>query len=211
MNCNILLVGVGGQGILLASTVIGNAAMEHGMNVVMSELHGMAQRGGSVTASVRVGRDVRSPLIPKGGADILLGFEPAETYRYLPFANKSTCIITNVHPIIPIQVSMGLEEYPEVDVILDAIKQVNDHLLPINADALAAEVGYQMAASSVLIGAVCAVDDFPIPRESLARALLLRVPRQHVEVNSRAFERGYETAYAEFSRQRPLARTKTKD
>jgi len=160
---------------------------------------------------VRVGRDVRSPLIPKGGADILLGFEPAETYRYLPFANESTRIIMNVHPIIPIQVSMGLEEYPEVDVILDAVKQVNDHLLPINADALAAEVGYRMAASSVLIGAICAVDDFPIPRESLARALLLRVPRQHAEVNSRAFERGYETAHAEFSRQRPLARTNAGD
>jgi indolepyruvate ferredoxin oxidoreductase beta subunit len=196
LSYNILLVGVGGQGVLLASAVIGNAAMEHETEVVMSELHGMAQRGGSVTASVRIGRDVKSSLIPKGGANVLLGFEPAETYRYLPVANKSTHIITNVRPIIPIQVSMGLEKYPEVEEILDAIREVNDRLFPIDADAIAAEAGYRMAVSSVLIGASCAVDDFPIPRESLVRALLLRVPRQHAEVNAKAFENGYDQTKA---------------
>jgi len=202
LSYNILLVGVGGQGVLLASTVIGNAAMEHGTDVVMSELHGMAQRGGSVTASVRIGRDVKSPLIQKGGADVLLGFEPAETYRYLPFANKSTHIITNIRPVIPIQVSMGLEKYPEVEEILDAIRQVNDNLLPIDADVLAAEAGNRMAASSVLIGAICALDDFPIPRESLIRALLQRVPGQYAEVNAKAFEMGCEQTKAGTSRRR---------
>lgn len=201
MSYSILLVGVGGQGVLLASSVIGNAAMDHGVNVVMSELHGMAQRGGSVTTAVRIGSDARSPLIPKGGADVLVGFEPAETYRYLQFTNRSTHIVANMHPIIPIQVSMGLENYPKVDAIFDAIRKVNYHLLPIDADGLASEAGHRMAAGSVLIGAVSAIEDFPIPRESLVRILIARVPKQLAEANSKAFDRGFETARAVFSKQ----------
>jgi indolepyruvate ferredoxin oxidoreductase, beta subunit len=197
LSYNILLVGVGGQGVLLASTVMGNAAMDGGLEVVMSELHGMAQRGGSVTASVRIGKDVKSPLIQKGGADVLLGFEPVETYRYLPFANKSTNIVVNVRPIIPIQVSMGAERYPEVDEILYAIRQVNDHLLTIDADDLALRGGNRMTASSVLIGAVCALDGFPIPRETLVHALLERVPAKYTEVNAKAFELGYDKTKAD--------------
>ncbi len=200
LSYNILLVGVGGQGVLLASSVLGNAAMEDGLNVVMSEVHGMAQRGGSVTATVRIGSDAKSPLIPRGGADVLIGFEPAETYRHLHFAHRSTFVVTNMHPIIPIQVSMGLEGYPEVDTILGAARELNDHLLPIDADGLAAESGNRMAAGAVLVGAVCALDRFPISRESVHRALAARVPERHAEANAKAFDKGFEVARGAFPR-----------
>ncbi len=194
MKYNIQLVGVGGQGVLLASTVLGNAAVAEGLQVAMSEVHGMAQRGGSVLCSVRMGDEIFSPLIPMGSADILLGFEPVETCRALNTANKDSHIITNITPVVPISVSAGKETYPPINELLDAIRSVNGNLIALDATALAVQAGRAIAANSVLIGAISAVKGFPLSRERMLDSLLAIVPPKARDINVRAFELGYEKA-----------------
>jgi indolepyruvate ferredoxin oxidoreductase beta subunit len=192
MKYNIQLVGVGGQGVLLASTVLGNAAVAEGMEAVMSEVHGMAQRGGSVQCSVRIGREIYSPLIPKGGADLLLGFEPAETLRSVTSASKDSYIITNTAPVVPISVSIGQGTYPPLEEILEALRSVNDHVVAIDATAKAIEAGRAITANAVLIGAIAAVKGFPLSKQRVLDALLAAVPAKARDVNVRAFDLGYQ-------------------
>ncbi|NLI73383.1 MAG: indolepyruvate ferredoxin oxidoreductase subunit beta [Euryarchaeota archaeon] len=191
MKYNIQLVGVGGQGVLLASTVLGNAAVSEGLEVAMSEVHGMAQRGGSVQCSVRFGHEIYSPLIPAGGADLLLGFEPAETLRNITSVSQNSFIITNTSPIIPISVSIGQGVYPPLDEILDALRSVNEKVIAIDATARAIEAGRAITANAVLIGAIAAVKGFPLSRQRVLDALLDAVPTKAQDVNIRAFDLGY--------------------
>ncbi|HHT74854.1 MAG: indolepyruvate ferredoxin oxidoreductase subunit beta [Methanomassiliicoccaceae archaeon] len=197
MKYNIQLVGVGGQGVLLASTVLGNAAVADGLEVAMSEVHGMAQRGGSVQCSVRMGQDILSPLIPKGGADLLLGFEPAETLRNVTSVDRDSWIITNTSPVIPISVSIGQGGYPPLDDILAALRSVNDHVVAVDATARAVEAGRAITANAVLIGAMTAVKGFPLSKQRVLDALLEAVPAKAKDVNVRAFELGYEEVRGE--------------
>lgn len=191
MKYNIQLVGVGGQGVLLASTVLGNAAVAEGLEAAMSEVHGMAQRGGSVQCSVRLGQEIYSPLIPKGGADLLLGFEPAETLRNVTSVNQDSHIITNTSPVVPISVSIGQGVYPPLQDILDALRSVNEHVVAIDATAKAIEAGRAITANAVLIGAIAAVKGFPLSKGRVLDALLQAVPAKAKDVNVRAFELGY--------------------
>lgn len=191
MKYNIQLVGVGGQGVLLASTVLGNAAVAEGLEAAMSEVHGMAQRGGSVQCSVRLGQEIYSPLIPKGGADLLLGFEPAETLRNVTSVNRDSHIITNTSPVVPISVSIGQGIYPPLQDILDALRSVNEHVVAIDATSKAIEAGRAITANAVLIGAIAAVKGFPLSKGRVLDALLQAVPTKAKDVNVRAFELGY--------------------
>lgn len=200
MKYGIQLVGVGGQGVLLASTVLGSAAVAEGMDAAMSEVHGMAQRGGSVQCTVRIGQGVLSPLLAQGEAHVLLGFEPAETCRNLAFANKETFVITNTVPVVPVTVSSGLEEYPPVADIIDDIKASGvNKLIAIDAVSMAKEAGNAIAANSVLIGAMSAVPGFPLAKEKMLNTLLERVPAKAKEVNEKAFEMGYQAALSVLS------------
>ena len=115
MKYTVQIVGVGGQGVLLASMVLGNAAMKMGYDVAMSEVHGMAQRGGSVLSTLRFGDGVISPLEATGSADLIMGFEPVETCRNIQLGNKDTIIVMNVNPVYPSAVASGLAKYPDVD------------------------------------------------------------------------------------------------
>lgn len=191
MKYNIQLVGVGGQGVLLGSTVLGNAAVAEGLEVAMSEVHGMAQRGGSVLCSVRMGKDILSPLIPKGGADLLLGFEPVETLRYLDSVNKGSVIVTNTSPVVPVSVSMGSDPYPSLDDVLGALRSVNENVIPVDATALAIQAGRAITANSVLIGAITAVKGFPLSKDRMLSSLLEVVPAKARDINIKAFELGY--------------------
>lgn len=192
MKYNIQLVGVGGQGVLLASTVLGNAAVAEGMEAVMSEVHGMAQRGGSVQCSVRIGQDIYSPLIPKGGTDLLLGFEPVETLRSVTSVSRGAYIITNTSPVVPISVSIGQGTYPSLDEIIEALRSVNDHVVAVDATAKAIEAGRAITANAVLIGAIAAVKGFPLSKQRVLDALLEAVPAKARDVNVKAFELGYQ-------------------
>jgi indolepyruvate ferredoxin oxidoreductase, beta subunit len=194
MTYDVLIVGVGGQGVLLASRVIGEAAMREGQEVVMSEVHGMAQRGGSVSAVVRFGKGVLSPLVPKAGADLILGFEPVETYRALPYAKQGTVVVTDVDRIVPMTVTGGSEKYPEVQELLSAMRRSGLEVVSFDATQAAEEAGARVTVNSVLIGAVSTLRGFPIPQDTLREALLSSVPSKARQVNERAFELGRKVA-----------------
>ncbi|MDR0309869.1 MAG: indolepyruvate oxidoreductase subunit beta [Candidatus Methanoplasma sp.] len=191
MRYTVQIVGVGGQGVLLASMVLGTAAMRSGYKVSMSEVHGMAQRGGSVTSTLRFGDDAISPLESTGGADLIMGFEPVETCRNLPLGNKDTFILMNLAPTYPSMVAAGFEEYPDIQKLVDSVRSVSDNLTTIDATEIALSTGKAVAANAVMIGAVAAVKGFPLKKELLKEVLLEVVPERSKELNSKAFDKGY--------------------
>jgi len=192
MKYTVQIVGVGGQGVLLASMVLGNAAMEIGYKVAMSEVHGMAQRGGSVLSTLRFGDDVISPLEAVGSADLIMGFEPAETCRNLPLGNKDSVVLMNLDPVLPSMVAAGFEEYPDIDDLKDAVLKQNKNLFTIDATKIAIEAGKAVAANAVMIGAVAAMKGFPIPKDVLLKNLMDQVPEKFKDLNAKAFEMGYD-------------------
>lgn len=190
MKLNIHIVGVGGQGILTASKIIANAALAEGLNVVMSEVHGMAQRGGVVESSVRIG-DVRSPIIGDGRADVILSFEPAEAYRALDKANENTKIVTNISPTVPFTVTIGQGKYPSIDMLIENMKKVTPYIYTFDAFALAREAGTEKAANVVMLGALSALGILPISPEKMKEMVIFTVPEKFREANIKAFELGY--------------------
>ncbi|MFA7341724.1 MAG: indolepyruvate oxidoreductase subunit beta [Candidatus Methanomethylophilaceae archaeon] len=192
MRYTIQIVGVGGQGVLLASMVLGNAAMKEGHEVCMSEVHGMAQRGGSVLSTLRMGEDIISPLEALGEADLLMGFEPVETARSLSLGSKETMVVMNLNPMIPALASMGLETYPPVEDIIKAIQARTDNLFTLDATDIAVQAGMAVAANAVMIGAVAGAKGFPLSVDVLEETLLDLVPAKFKDVNRKAFRMGYE-------------------
>ena len=191
MKYTIQIVGVGGQGVLLASMVLGNAAMKSGYKVAMSEVHGMAQRGGSVLCTLRFGDDVISPLEAEGDADMIMGFEPVETCRYLSLGNKDTVVIMNLDPVYPSMVAAGMESYPEIDELIASARSQNQNVRTLEATSLAIEAGQAVAANAVMIGAVAGVKGFPLDMNVLRETLAENVPQKFLELNLKAFDLGF--------------------
>lgn len=183
---DLLITGVGGQGAILASDIIGKAAVTAGIPIRAAETHGMAQRGGSVVNHIRVGNDYGS-MIPKKGADLLLALEPMEAVRYLDFLKDGGVIIVNTQPIIPVTVTSGLTKYPEVPDILEFLSE-KYIVKAFNADELAYEAGSRLAMNVVMVGAVSGY--LPIPKEIILESVKALVPQKTIEVNLRAFEAG---------------------
>lgn len=183
---NILLVGVGGQGILVASEIIAEALMLAGFDVKKSEVHGMAQRGGSVVSHVRFGEKVYSPIIPEGEADILVGFELLEAYRYLPLLKADGKIVVNDLKINPPIVSIGQEDYPEG--LPEKIKNIFHGSTLVDGLALAKLTGNVKTANTVLLGALSRLSG--IEEKFWLSAIERMVPGKTLEVNRKAFELG---------------------
>lgn len=196
MKYTIQIVGVGGQGVLLASMVLGNAAMRAGHEVAMSEVHGMAQRGGSVLSTLRFGKGVISPLEASGGADLIMGFEPVETCRSIALGNKDTKILMNLDPVYPSMVAAGFESYPDINDLVESVKKESTHLVTIEATKLAVKAGKAVAANAVMIGAVGAAKGFPLSKDLLKEVLLETVPEKFKDLNSKAFDMGFEAMKA---------------
>ncbi len=183
---NILLCGVGGQGILLASEVISAALMKTGCDVKQSEVHGMAQRGGSVVAHLRYGDKVYSPLIEQGGADFVVSFELLEALRYLPYYNRESKVIVNMQRILPAPVSTGIETYPED--VLGQLEAKGMSIFPVDAFETARSVGEARAVNMVLVGALSVF--LPVKEEIFSNVLTVRIPERFRKVNLEAFEAG---------------------
>ena len=184
---NIVIVGVGGQGTLLASRILGAVATAEGFDVKVSEVHGMSQRGGSVVTYVKYGEKVNSPIVSAGNADILLAFEQLEAYRSLPYLKKGGKLLVNTQKTDPMPVITGAMEYP--DNIPEKIKEKGVSTTDIDALALAREAGNEKAVNVVLIGALAANSD--ISKEAFIDAINKTVPPKFLEVNLKAFELGY--------------------
>ena len=185
---NILLVGVGGQGILLASEILSEAAMLAGFDVKKSEIHGMSQRGGSVVSHVRYGSEVFSPIVPEGEGDILFGFELMETARSLPLLKPGGTVVANDLQISPPSVLMGQELYPEG--LADRIKSQFADFLLVDGQKMAADAGNARAANTVLLGAVS--KRLSIPEKYWMKALEKMVPSKALDINKLAFHMGRE-------------------
>ena len=187
---NVIMVGVGGQGIILASEIMSEVAMEAGYNVKKSEVHGMAQRGGSVSSHVRYGINVKSPLIELGQADYMLAFEKVEGLRSSDFLKPGATIIMNNIEIIPTTVSMGLGEYPNNSE--DILKSLGYNLVMVNAQELAKKAGTSKAANVVLLATLASFLD--IEPELWEEVIKRRVPKKFHDVNLKAFQLGYEVS-----------------
>ncbi|PLX90518.1 MAG: indolepyruvate oxidoreductase subunit beta [Desulfuromonas sp.] len=183
---NILLAGVGGQGILLASEVLSEVMMMAGMDVKKNEIHGMSQRGGSVTSHVRYGDKVYSSIIPEGEVDILFSFELLETMRYLPLLREGGRVIVNSLKIAPPSVALGKQEYP-ADLTEEIARRVPGTTI-VNGLDLALEAGNPKTVNTVLLGALSNVLD--VDKELWLKALNKMVPAKLLDVNLKAFELG---------------------
>lgn len=184
---NVMIVGVGGQGTLLASRIIGNVAMKKGYDVKMSEVHGMAQRGGSVVTYLKLADKVYSPIIEKSDADIILGFEELESLRWIDYLKKDGKIIINTQKIDPMPVIIGKRKYPEG--IVDKIKDNYRDVTVIDALKMAKEAGNIKAVNTVIIGQFAKAGN--IEKEIWIEAIKETVPRKFLDVNLNAFEAGY--------------------
>ena len=187
----IQLIGVGGQGTIKASTIIGEAAMKKGLNVVMSEVHGMAQRGGTVVTEFKIG-EAHSPLIEEGAADLMIAFEPTEALRALNKINQESFVIVNSSPIVPFTVSLGISEYPELTSVFEELQVRIKNLLIINAEKIAKEAGSIISENMVLLGAAVATPNFPIEKDLVIHSMKENLPPKSIETNLKAFEMGFE-------------------
>lgn len=187
---NIMIVGVGGQGTLLASRIIGAAAINLGGDVKLSEVHGMSQRGGSVVTYVRYGEQIASPVIGEGEADVILAFEKLEAYRYLPYLKKGGKLIVNTQETDPMPVITGAMQYPAD--ILKKMEKMGVSVIACDALALAKEAGNIKAVNVVLIGVMAKHTN--ISKDEWEAAIRQTVPEKFLEVNLKAFRLGYGSA-----------------
>ncbi len=184
---SVMIVGVGGQGTLLASRLFGAALIKSGYDVKVSEVHGMSQRGGSVVTYVRYGDKVNSQIIEKGEADIILSFEQLEAARWLPYLKIGGKIIVNTQKIDPMSVVSGETEYPEG--VIDAIKATGVKVKEVDALKLAVEAGSTKAVNVALCGVAAKMTD--IPKEIWIESVKETVPPKFTELNLKAFDLGY--------------------
>jgi indolepyruvate ferredoxin oxidoreductase beta subunit len=191
--CRIFLAGVGGQGTLLATMVLAEAAIHAGHNVLASEVHGMAQRGGVVDSTVMMG-DIKSPIISDGEADVLLGFEPLETYRAMRKCSADSVVISNTAPVTPFGVAIGKGPYPNVEKLFEFIRGQVNRLITLDALALAQQAGAALSANIVMVGALARSGAIPVPREAFEETIRTKTKKKFVETNLKAFELGFGTS-----------------
>ncbi|WPC41329.1 indolepyruvate oxidoreductase subunit beta [Clostridium sp. JS66] len=185
---SILFVGVGGQGTILASKILTEGLLKNGYDVKMSEVHGMAQRGGSVTTQVRFGEKVYSPLIEKGTADVIVAFEKSEAARWLPYLKKDGYLVINDYEIYPVPVLIGEEEYPQN--VNETLKKAVKNTIIVNASKIAEELGNIKAQNVVLLGAL--LKALKLENINWNEVLEVTVPPKAVELNKKALVKGIE-------------------
>lgn len=184
---NILIVGVGGQGTLLTSRIIADVAVQLGYDVKVSEIHGMAQRGGSVVSQVRYGDKIYSPIIKKGDADIILAFEKLEAARWLDYLKPDGMVIINDERVNPLPVMSGKMKYP--DDIHEKVAALVPDTMIVDASAIAEQCGNSRAANVVLVGMLSRVMGLPV--DEVKKAIERLVPPKALEVNLKAFQQGF--------------------
>lgn len=194
VGLNILVVGVGGQGVLLASNVLGEVGLGLGLDVKKSEVHGMSQRGGSVNSHVRWGTEVFSPLIGKGEVDVLLSLERLETLRYLDMLHPESVIIADPFALYPVTVTSGRATYPDEETVRSLVAQVTPYAFWIPGTQIAEALGNVRAANVVLLGALATL--LNVPNTIWQAALERRVPSRFLALNKQAFQKGQEQMLA---------------
>jgi indolepyruvate ferredoxin oxidoreductase beta subunit len=188
---NLIITGVGGQGNVMISLIVGNAFVRDGFFVTVGETYGASQRGGPVMSHMRISRNTQySPFIPDGCADIILGMEPVETLRMLgKYGNPDVITIMNPRPIYSIDVTGGQAQYPELDKLIETVKELSSHTWLINATEEAQKMGSHMFANAILIGALVGSGVLPLVRKSIEPVLRETFPKE-IKTNLEAFHKG---------------------
>jgi indolepyruvate ferredoxin oxidoreductase, beta subunit len=191
---NLVVAGVGGQGNVLVSELIGRMLMSRGFEVVVGETYGASQRGGSVMSHVRISkRKALGPLIPHGNAHLIVGLEPMETLRMLgPYGNPQVQVLTNTRAVAPISVLAGETEYPPLADMIDAIRSLSSRTWTIAATEIALSLGDAKMANLVMLGALHRLALLPFDRSDMETAVAQALPSSRMDLNRRAFEAGYE-------------------
>jgi len=189
---NILITGVGGQGVILMSELLGKSAVKDGLRVRGSEILGMAVRGGSVTSIIRIGDEVYGPLIPMGKCDALVGMEPSEALRNITYLSRSSLVILNTAVTIPFTVSLGKSKYPGLDEILGKLAQASGRVVKLDAAQLGQQAGSLLTTNIVMLGALFGTEQLPISTDTIKESIQARFPAKAAPVNIKAFDLGYQ-------------------
>jgi indolepyruvate ferredoxin oxidoreductase beta subunit len=178
---NIVIAGVGGQGVILMSELLGNAAVEDGLNV----------RGGSVSSTIRIGDGVLAPLVPTGKANVLVGMEPVEALRNIAYLWQSSLVILNTEKVIPFTIALGESTYPKIETIIEKLSRASDQVIQLSAVQIAQEAGSSLSANIVMLGALFGIGQLPIKIETIKEQIRSRFSARLAPANIRAFDLGY--------------------
>ena len=190
---NVLITGVGGQGVILMSELLGEAAVKDKLKVRGSEILGMAVRGGSVTSAIRLGEDVYGPLIPTRKCSALVGMEPSEALRNITCLSKSSLAILNTAVTVPFTVPLGQSSYPSFEAILEKLNKAAERVIQLDATKLALAAGSLLTTNVVMLGALFGTERLPIKVATIKETVEERFPAKVAPVNMKAFDLGYES------------------
>ena len=204
---NILIAGVGGQGNLLASEIISWASVREGFKIRVADIFGAAQRGGAVTSHIRIGKEVYNPVMPRGSAHILLGFEPVECLRAAGFLRSDCTAIINTRMIVPSSVTLGQASYPAMDEITELIGKLVRKIVTLDAASLALKAGDALMVNIVMVGALAGTGATPIHKETFTEAISNLVPSGTEQNNRKAFNLGFEEVQEKLKKSPIEART----
>jgi len=197
---SVYMTGVGGQGLVLLSNVIGAACAKAGIRALTGEQHGLSQRSGSINVHMRIGEKIQSPLIPVGGADAILALEALEALRYIEYLRQGGVVLMNSrvqHPVVETKehVRDKVATYMSADVVKQRISQVTDKIAAIDALALAKQAGNPLTENVVMLGAIVTLEAFPVPIDALRNSISENVPSKAVDFNLKALDLGKQAAY----------------
>lgn len=188
---NIIICGVGGQGVVLVSELLGNAAVRAKVAVKGSEVLGMAQRGGSVFSNLRLGGDVIAPMTPEGKCDVLIAVEPSEALRNIQYLAKNSVVVLNTSAVLPYTVYLGKSKYPAQEDIIKKLQKITDRIIMLDAGSMAKQAGSAQAANVVMLGALFGTGLIPISDAVAKETILARFKAKVGEINIKAFDLGY--------------------
>jgi indolepyruvate ferredoxin oxidoreductase beta subunit len=197
---NVIICGVGGQGVILISEILGNAAVRDELAVTGSEVHGMAARGGSVSSHVRIGKEALAPTVPAGKCDILVAMEPAEALRNVSYLSPSSVVLLNTRIILPSTISLGKSTYPRLETIVEKLTMFSGQVIALDVFRIAEEAGSVLAANTAMIGALLGSGKLPVSVESVKGEIEARFGTKASRVNLEAFELGYQRCRASMGR-----------
>jgi indolepyruvate ferredoxin oxidoreductase beta subunit len=189
---NIMICGVGGQGIVTMSELLGSAAVDDGQTVKGSEILGMAQRGGRVVSTVRIGGHAIAPLIPETGCDVMLAIEPSEVLHYLGYLNRDSLVVLNTSEVIPYTVILGESKYPDLETILQRLNATGLRVITIDATRIASDAGSKRITNLVMLGALFGSGRVPIRIETIKSVIGERFGTRLAQIHCAAFDRGYD-------------------
>lgn len=197
MVYNIYICGIGGQGIIKTSIVIGETALGEDMNVVMSEIHGMSQRGGVVSTELKIGED-KSPIIQNGCSDLVLAFEPVEAVRALEKTGKDTSVIVNISPVLPSTINQQDVDYPCVDDLLSELDSKVAEVYSMDANEIAVNAGHPLSMNMAMLGGATAISSFPLDKNDVIKTMKENLPPKSIDTNLKAFDDGFNSCIVNY-------------